>query len=100
MVTTIADPEANFNVSISNLATGNYTFSVYGEDSEGRRSSVFTFPIYITSGVVTNIGGIFLAPTIAVDKSEVKRGDNISIFGQSIPECESYDFRKLGTRIF
>lgn len=88
VVTTIADPEANFNVSISNLATGNYTFSVYGADSEGRRSSVFTFPIYITSGVVTNIGGIFLAPTIAVDKSEVKRGDNIAIFGQSIPNAK------------
>ncbi len=86
-VTTIADPDANFSVSISNLASGNYTFSVFGEDSSGRHSSAFTFPIFITSGVTTNIGSIFLAPTIAVDKSEVKQGDNISIFGQSIPDA-------------
>src|SRR5208283_177738 len=52
-VTTIADPDANFSVSIGNLAAGNYTFSVFGEDSSGRRSSAFTFPIFITSGVTT-----------------------------------------------
>jgi len=87
-VTTIADPDANFNVSITGLSAGDYTFSVYGEDSQNRRSSSFTFPIFITAGVVTNIGGIFLAPTIAVDKSQVKRGDNIAIFGQSIPDAK------------
>jgi hypothetical protein len=87
-VTTIADPNANFNISLLGLSAGNYTFSVYGEDSEGRRSSLFTFPVFITSGVVTNIGGIFIAPTIAVDKSEVKRGDNIAIFGQSASQAD------------
>ena len=34
------------------------------------------------------MGGIFIAPTIAVDKSEVKQGDNISIFGQSAPNSD------------
>jgi hypothetical protein len=34
---------------------------------------------------MTNISGIFIAPTISVDKKEVKRGDNIAIFGQSVP---------------
>jgi hypothetical protein len=34
------------------------------------------------------VSGIFIAPTIAVDKSEVKRGDNIAIFGQSAPSSE------------
>ncbi len=86
-VTTIADPNANFNISLLGLSAGNYTFSVYGEDSEGRRSSLFSFPVFITYGVVTNIGGIFIAPTIAVDKSEVKKGDNIAIFGQSASQA-------------
>ncbi|TSD06643.1 MAG: Uncharacterized protein Greene07144_1133 [Parcubacteria group bacterium Greene0714_4] len=34
------------------------------------------------------MSGIFIAPTITVDKSEVKRGDNIAIFGQSVPQSE------------
>jgi hypothetical protein len=42
----------------------------------------------ITSGATTDISGIFIAPTIDVDKSEVKKGDTITIFGQSIPESQ------------
>jgi hypothetical protein len=87
-VTTIAGPDSNFSVTISNLSTGNYTFAVYGEDKNNVRSSLFTFPIFISSGVTTKIGGIFIAPTIGVDKSEVRRGDTISIFGQSVPLSE------------
>lgn len=84
-VTTIAGPDAKFDVSLSGLSSGDYSFSVYGEDDTQRRSILFTFPVFITQGATTNIGGIFIAPTIAVDKSEVKKGDDISIFGQSAP---------------
>ncbi len=86
--TTVAGADANFQISISGLAGGNYIFSVYSEDKEGRRSSLLTFPISITQGTTTNVSGIFIAPTISVDKSEVKRGDNIVIFGQSVPNSE------------
>jgi len=86
--TTIAGSDANFQISISGLAGGNYIFAVYSEDKDGRRSSLLTFPVSITSGVTTNVSGIFIAPTIAVDKSEVKQGDNIAIFGQSVPKAD------------
>lgn len=88
VVTTIAGPDSNFTATISGLSTGNYIFAAYGEDKNNIRSSLFTFPIYISSGVTTKIGGIFIVPTIAVDKKEVKRGDTISIFGQSVPASE------------
>ena len=84
-VNTIAGPDAHFTIKLSSLSAGNYIFSLYSEDYQQRRSSSVTFPIGLTTGAMTNIGGIFLAPTITVDKSEVKRGDNIAIFGQSIP---------------
>ena len=87
-VTTIAGPDANFEISLSGLPSGNYIFSVFGEDFEGRRSSLFTFPVFITVGTTTKISGIFLSPTIALDKIEVKKGDNIAIFGQSTPQSE------------
>ncbi|HDZ54483.1 hypothetical protein LCGC14_0103030 [marine sediment metagenome] len=87
-ITTIAGPDANFYISLSGLSSGNYIFSVYGEDNKQRRSSLFTFPVFVTRGAITTISGIFLAPTIDVDKSEVKRGDNIAIFGQSAPQGE------------
>ena len=87
-VTTIAGLDANFNVSLSNLSSGSYVFSIYSEDNRGRRSSLFTFPVTVTLGSTVNITGIFLSPTIDVDKSEVKRGDNIAILGQSVPNGE------------
>ncbi|MFA4871624.1 MAG: hypothetical protein WC610_00985 [Patescibacteria group bacterium] len=86
--TTIAGADANFQISVSNLTGGNYIFAVYGEDSKGLRSSLLTFPVSVTAGATTNVSGIFIAPTIAVDKSEVKRGDNIAIFGQSAPQAD------------
>jgi len=85
VLNTIAGPDSMFSAKLSGLSSGNYTFGVYGEDKNQIKSNLFTFPIFITSGVVTKIGGIFISPTIAVDKSEVKKGDNIVIFGQSVP---------------
>jgi hypothetical protein len=85
---TLADPAANFRVAVSGLSAGGYIFGVYSEDNQGRRSSLLTFPVTVTSGVTVEMGNIFIAPTIAVDKSEVKRGDNIAIFGQSVPSGE------------
>ena len=58
---------------------------MYSEDYQGRRSSLLTFPVNVTAGATTNVGGIFIAPSIAGDKTEVARGENIGIFGQSVP---------------
>ena len=88
VVSTIADPKADFSVSIGTLANGNYNFSVYGQDNNDRKSTSFSFPVFITEGSTINIGGIFLSPTIDLDKSEVKQGDNLVIFGQSVPDSE------------
>jgi len=87
-ISTISDQAANFSVSLTGLSSNTYTFSVYGEDDRGRKSSFFSFPIFVTSGTTVNIGNIFLSPTIDVDKSEVKKGDELIIFGKSIPQKE------------
>ena len=88
VTTGIADAAAKFQVTVSNLSGGNYIFSVYSEDTRGNRSSLLTFPVGVTAGATTNITGIFIAPTINVDKSSVKQGDNLAIFGQSSPQSE------------
>jgi len=83
--TVMAGSDANFNASLSGLTSGNYTFAVYSEDNQGRRSSLDTFPVILTKGETTTVSNIFISPTIAVDKSEVVKGDNLVIFGQSAP---------------
>jgi hypothetical protein len=84
--TTIAGSDANFNVSLTGLSSGNYTFSLYGEDNNGNHSALFNIPLFIISGNTATISGIFISPTISVDKSEVKKGDAIAISGQSVPQ--------------
>ncbi len=87
-VKTIAGPDSNFSISLVGLSAGNFIFSIYGEDKENRRSTLFSFTVSISANSSTNVTGIFIAPTIAVDKSEVKRGDNIAIFGQTASQSE------------
>ena len=84
----LADPNASFNISLSGLSAGDYAFIIYSEDSSGRKSHILVYQTTISSGATVQIGGIFLAPTIAVDKSEVKHGENIAIFGQSTSEAD------------
>jgi len=84
----LADPNAAFSISLSGLSSGDFLFSLYSEDSSGRRSSLIIYPINVTSGATVSMTGIFIAPTIAIDKSEVKKGENVAIFGQSVPQAD------------
>ncbi|HEY9586363.1 MAG TPA: hypothetical protein VJJ27_01830, partial [Candidatus Paceibacterota bacterium] len=86
--TSIAGVDGSFSTTVGSLSAGNYIFSVYAEDKDGRRSSLLSFPTSVTANVTTNVEGIFLAPTIAVNKVEVKRGDDIAIFGQGAPQAD------------
>ena len=83
ITTTIADDLAHFQVSVSGLSAGMYTFALYSEDSKGNRSAIRTFPVTLTKNVLNKIDSIFLAPTLSGDKTEVRRGDPIIFFGQS-----------------
>ena len=86
-VQTIAGPNGVFTASVANLSGGSYIFSVYGEDDAGQRSTLFTFPVIVTVGATTEIGGVFLSPIIDVDKETVKQDDTIAIFGKTIPDA-------------
>jgi hypothetical protein len=88
VVNTIADPSANFSASVTGLSQGTYTFAVYAQDKNGNRSAMFSFPVYITTGATINIGGIILAPTIDVERIQVRRGDNEPIFGFTVPNSK------------
>jgi len=86
--TTVSGPDAKFTISLYGVPTGNHTFTVYSTDSAGRRSNPFNVTLYISSGVSTTVSGIFLTPTIAVDKPVVRRGENLTVFGTSTPTSD------------
>lgn len=82
------DSQANFKVEITTLTAGTYNFSLWAEDKEGRRSITFSFTITVVSGMTTTISGIFLPPTIELEKVNVLKGETLKILGQTAPESE------------
>jgi len=85
---TIAGPDSLFSLSLTSLSAGYYNFAVYSEDENNIKSAMFVFNIYIISGAMTSVSGIFIAPTISVDQSQVPQGEIITIFGQSTKNAD------------
>lgn len=86
--TLTADEQANFKATLTNLTAGTYTFGLWAEDSQGRRSITFSFTVTISSNITTTIGGIFIPPTIELEKTSVAKGETLNILGQTAPESE------------
>ncbi len=82
-----AGPDARFEIDQSGIGDGTFTFGVSATDYRGVKSSLFTFTVSLTSGVTTVISGIFIPPTISIDKQEVRRGDPLTVIGQSAPQA-------------
>jgi len=87
-VSTVAGPDAKFDLGLTGISAGSYMFALYGRSTEGRRSRLYTFPISLTKGAITNISGIIIAPTIDVDKSVVRQGNPITVFGEAAPGAD------------
>lgn len=77
--------DGSFAVTLSGQMTGQQTFVITATDSEGRSFASFTFTFDLQSGTTTIVTGIFLGPTIAVDKTAVKLGETVTVSGISLP---------------
>lgn len=79
-----------FSKTFTGLLPGNFTFSLYGEDSSGRRTSAQYYTLTLVAGVTTRVSGIFLSPTISVSKDKVYKGDYIRFYGKTFPNSIVY----------
>lgn len=80
-----AGPQADFKTELSGLTPGTYTFGLWAEDKAGRRSTTYSFTVYISYGTITTVSGIFLSPTIELEKEEIEQGELLNISGQTAP---------------
>jgi hypothetical protein len=85
---TIAADDATFDITIGGLSEGTYNFAVWGTDEEGRRSLLLSFTADVGEFTTTTTSTVFLPPTIETDLREVKQGNNINFFGQTVPGSE------------
>ncbi|MCK4354832.1 hypothetical protein KAW43_00555 [Candidatus Parcubacteria bacterium] len=86
--TVTADPLANFSVVLSGVPAGIWTFGVWAEDKEGRKSLTLNFNASLTRGTTTTFSGIFLPPTIDLSANKIPRGEVLNIYGYTAPKSE------------
>lgn len=87
LATVPADPQARFEITVT-IDPGMYTFTVFGDDAQGRVGRASTFNITLSQGTTTTISGIFLAPTIEVTQQDYGAGDTITVLGVTAPQSE------------
>ncbi len=83
--TTISDNKGNFRVTITEVYSPNTLYTLYAVDKINRRSTLLNYPVVIKIGYLTEISGIRFAPTIGVNKVEVKADSDITISGYALP---------------
>lgn len=83
-----ANSLGEFIIGIEGLSSGNYIFSLYSVDTSGIRSVLLNFPAGIEKSNTTVISKAFVPPTVRIDKSIVKKGNPLSIAGQTAPNAE------------
>ncbi len=81
-----ADPAAKFEIEVGDLAAGTYTFTVFGTDLQGRVGRSSNFTLSLTLGTTVTLSGIFLGPTIAVDKTSAQLGETVTLLGATAPD--------------
>ena len=97
--TTLADAAANFSLNLR-LSTGDYLFSLYSRDYTGRSSRLISFSVSVAFNTTTTIRSVILPPTIAADKRQVAKGEQIDLFGQSVPKAAIAILIKTPTKEF
>lgn len=84
---TTARVDTVFDYVATGLSGGTYLFSLSGEDVYGNDSRALTYSVSVISGARTTLSGIVMPATVSLDKIEVKKGDTITIFGQTLPNA-------------
>lgn len=81
-----ASDAATFDILLSDQPTGQQLYDITAVDAEGRSLTPMTFALNLSQGSTTIILGIFLGPSIAIDKPEVKLGETVTVTGSTLPE--------------
>jgi hypothetical protein len=81
-----ADIGGSFSITIVEDNSKTFGFyTLYAKDPGGNKSLLINYPLVIASGMLTHLSGIKFAPTIVIDKTEVKMGEYLTVTGYALP---------------
>lgn len=83
--TTTASSDGSFAIALTGQPTGQHTFSIRATDTAGGALAPVHFAFQLTAGTNTVVSGVFLGPSIAIDKDAVKLGQFVTLSGATAP---------------
>lgn len=83
-----SDNEAKFSYLYSNATPGPTTFGFWSEDAKQIRSITYTTTFQVTQNAVTNVGNVYLPPTIRALVNRIAPGSLLSIDGTTVPDSQ------------
>lgn len=86
--TVTADASAVFEATLVDQPTGQLTYEISAKDESGDTLAPLSFSLDLKSGTTTIISGVFLGPSIAVDKTTAKLGEQVKVFGVTAPRTK------------
>jgi hypothetical protein len=87
LVEITTDAQARFDVQAI-VTPGSHTYSIFGLDGNGVLGKESNFTLTLSTGTTTTISGIFLGPTISVDKTSIGSGETATVSGTTAPNSE------------
>jgi hypothetical protein len=83
-----ADSKADYYFETSEVTPGLVGFGLWSEDKLGIKSTLLTLTLRVITGAITTISGAYISPTIDIEKKQVKKGETVKLFGQTVPTSE------------
>jgi hypothetical protein len=87
LVQIITNTQAAFDVSAI-VEPGSHTYNIIGQDQDGLVGKESNFTLVLSEGTTTTISGIFLGPTITIDRTVITAGETTTVSGTTAPNSE------------
>lgn len=79
--------QADFNYETTAIPPGVVSVGMWTEDKTGLKSTLLTLTLRVITGAITTITGAYLSPTIELEKTSIKKGESLRVFGQTVPSA-------------
>lgn len=83
--TSSANAQAGFSVTLTSQPTGQQSYEVTGQDASGLALAPITFALNLVHSTTTAVSGVFLGPSIQLDKTSVTLGAAVTAAGATAP---------------
>lgn len=85
--TALADSNADFQYSSTDITPGTATFGFTAKDANGIESVTTSIVFDVAQSAVSTVANVFFPPTIQVSERQVPKGEPLTVSGFSVPNA-------------